>query len=67
MGHSEIADNVTVTAMSLVSQSVSEPGVYSSGTPLEENAKWHRNYVRYKQLDDMARRLKQLEKRFDEK
>ena len=67
VGHSEIADNVTVTAMSLVSQSVSEPGVYSSGTPLEENAKWHRNYVRYKQLDDMARRLKQLEKRFDEK
>jgi len=40
-----------------------KPGVYSSGTPLEENAAWHRNFIRLKQLDDMARRLKKLEKR----
>jgi UDP-3-O-[3-hydroxymyristoyl] glucosamine N-acyltransferase len=61
VGHLEIADNVTVTAMSFVSQAITRPGVYSSGTPLEENAKWHRNFVRIKQLDDMARRLKKLE------
>lgn len=64
VGHLDIADNVTVTGMSLVSQSITAPGVYSSsGTPLEENAKWRRNYARLKQLDDMARRLKQMEKR----
>ncbi len=63
VGHIEIADNVTITGMSHVSQSISEAGVYSSGTPLEQNAQWHRNFVRLKQLDDMARRLKKLEKR----
>ncbi len=63
VGHIEIADNVTITGMSHVSRAISKPGVYSSGTPLEENAAWHRNFIRLKQLDDMARRLKKLEKR----
>jgi len=62
-GHLEIADNVTITGMSMVTHSISEAGVYSSGTPLEKNAQWHRNFVRFKQLDDMSRRLKKLEKR----
>lgn len=67
VGHLDIADNVTVTGMSHIAQSIKKAGVYSSGTPLEENAKWHRNFVRLKQLDDMARRLKQLEKQQLEK
>ena len=61
LGHLEIADGVTVTAMSLVTKSIRESGVYSSGTPLEKNEHWHRNFIRYKQLDEMARRLKALE------
>ncbi|VAW93492.1 UDP-3-O-[3-hydroxymyristoyl] glucosamine N-acyltransferase [hydrothermal vent metagenome] len=67
VGHLQIADNVTVTGMSMVSHTITEAGVYSSGTPLQENAKWHRNYVRFKQLDDMARRLKRLEKQLEAK
>jgi len=63
VGHIEIADNVTITGMSHVSRAISTSGIYSSGTPLEENATWHRNFIRLKQLDDMARRLKKLEKR----
>jgi len=62
VGHLEIADNVTITGMSHVAQAITKAGIYSSGTPLEENTAWHRNYVRLKQLDDMARRLKKLEK-----
>jgi UDP-3-O-[3-hydroxymyristoyl] glucosamine N-acyltransferase len=62
-GHLEITDNVQVTAMSLVTQSITEPGVYSSGTPLQANSKWHRNFVRFGQLDDMAKRLKKIEKK----
>ncbi len=64
LGHLTITDDVHITAMSLVSKSIDEPGVYSSGTPLENNAAWHRNYVRFKQLDDMAKRLRALEKDF---
>ncbi len=66
LGHLEIADGVTVTAMSLVTKSIKEPGVYSSGTPLDRSEQWHKNAVRFKQLDDMARRLRQLEKELDE-
>lgn len=62
LGHLHIVDDVHVTAMSLVTKSITEPGVYSSGTPLQENREWHRNFVRYRQLDDMAKRLKHLEK-----
>ncbi|WP_027965893.1 UDP-3-O-(3-hydroxymyristoyl)glucosamine N-acyltransferase [Halomonas halocynthiae] len=61
-GHLTIADGVQVTGMSLVTNSILEPGVYSSGTGAMNNAQWRRNAVRFKQLDDMARRLKRLEK-----
>ncbi len=66
VGHLEITDNVTITGMSHVSQEITKPGVYSSGTPLEENKKWHRNFVRLKQLDDMARKIKAIEKKIDQ-
>lgn len=67
LGHLKIADGVTVTAMSLVPGSIKESGVYSSGTPLEPKAHWQKNYIRFKQLDDMARRIKALEKALAEK
>ncbi|WP_127477317.1 UDP-3-O-(3-hydroxymyristoyl)glucosamine N-acyltransferase [Sulfurivermis fontis] len=66
VGHLEIADGVTVTGMSMVTKSLKEPGVYSSGTPLESSELWHKNAVRFRQLDDMARRLKHLEKELQE-
>ncbi len=57
LGHLEVADRVMVTAMSLVTRSIREPGEYSSGTPLMDNRSWRRNAARFKQLDAMARRL----------
>jgi UDP-3-O-[3-hydroxymyristoyl] glucosamine N-acyltransferase len=62
LGHLEVADHVQITAMSLVTKSIRQPGVYSSGTPLQDNKHWHRNFVRFKQLDDMAQRIAQLER-----
>jgi UDP-3-O-[3-hydroxymyristoyl] glucosamine N-acyltransferase len=63
VGHLDIADNVTVTAMSMVSGSIKKSGVYS-GTPLEPNQQWRKNTIRFKQLDDMAKRLNKLEKQY---
>lgn len=63
LGHLEVTDNVIVTAMSLVTKSIKEPGVYSSGTPLLDNKQWHKNNVRYKQLDGLAKSIKNLEKK----
>ena len=62
-GPLEIADHVTLTGGTTVLQSIRRSGVYSSGAPVETNQKWHRNYLRIKQLDEMARRLKELESR----
>jgi UDP-3-O-[3-hydroxymyristoyl] glucosamine N-acyltransferase len=61
VGHTEITDDVHITGMSFVAHSIRKPGVYSSGTPLEANREWRRNYARFHQLDDMARRLRRLE------
>jgi UDP-3-O-[3-hydroxymyristoyl] glucosamine N-acyltransferase len=62
VGHIEIVDGVQVSAMSLVSKSITEPGMYSSGTGHMKTREWKRNIVRFQQLDEIARRLKKLEK-----
>jgi UDP-3-O-[3-hydroxymyristoyl] glucosamine N-acyltransferase len=62
LGHLEVADRVTITAMSLVTHSIRTPGTYSSGAPIEENHVWRRNAARMRQLDKMARRIAALEK-----
>lgn len=65
LGHLEISDGVQVTAMSLVTKSIKQSGIYSSGTSVEPSKLWHRNYARFGQLDEMARRLKALEQRLE--
>ena len=57
LGHLEICDRVVVTAMSLVTHSIREPGEYSSGTPIQPNRLWRRNAARFKHLDEIARRV----------
>ncbi len=65
LGHLELADRVTITAKSLVTHSIREPGEYSSGVPLQDNRQWRRNAARFKHLDEFARRLSALEKDSD--
>ncbi|MFA6987011.1 MAG: UDP-3-O-(3-hydroxymyristoyl)glucosamine N-acyltransferase [Arenimonas sp.] len=60
VGHIEICDKVLVTAMSLVTHSISEPGEYSSGTPIQSSRDWRRNAARFKHLDELARKIATL-------
>lgn len=62
INHVEIADGVTVTAMSLVNQSIRQAGSYSSGTGLSPTAEWKKNIVRFRQLDGLAKLLKKTKK-----
>ena len=62
LGHLRIVDHVTITAMSLVTKDIREPGVYSSGTPLMENRLWHRANARYRSLDELAKTVALLDK-----
>lgn len=62
VGHLTVADNTHVTAMTLISKSVTEPGqVLSSGTGQELHRDWKKNVVRFKQLNQMAKRITTLE------
>ncbi|MGD8828733.1 MAG: UDP-3-O-(3-hydroxymyristoyl)glucosamine N-acyltransferase [Gammaproteobacteria bacterium] len=62
-GHLDIADDVVVTAMTLVSHSISAAGVYSGSLPQDAARQWRKNSVRFKHLDEMARRLDRLERK----
>jgi UDP-3-O-[3-hydroxymyristoyl] glucosamine N-acyltransferase len=60
-GHLEIADGVQLTGMTMVTKSITEPGSYSSGIPAEPTHLWHKNVIRYRQLEKVAERIKKLE------
>lgn len=62
LGHLSVADRVTITAMTLVTHSIREPGEYSSGTPIQPNRAWRKNAARFRHLDELARRVDTLEK-----
>ena len=62
-GHLSIADDVIITGMSMVISSIKSAGVYSSGMPVNDNRKWRKNIIRFSQLDKMAQKIRQLEKR----
>lgn len=65
-GHLDLAPGSHVTAMSLVTKSITKPGVYSSGTGMLPHKQWKKNVVRFRQLDDLARRIKSVEDKITE-
>jgi UDP-3-O-[3-hydroxymyristoyl] glucosamine N-acyltransferase len=60
-GHIEICDGVQITGMTMIVKSITEKGVYSSGMPAANNLDWRKNSARYRQLDQMYQRLRELE------
>ena len=61
-GHIEIVDDVVITGMSGVSNSIKQAGVYSSGVPVTDNKTWRKNMVRFRHLDEIARKIARMEK-----
>lgn len=62
VGHLEVVDHVIITGRSMVAHSITEPGTYSSGMPADTAAKWRKNVARFRQLDELAKTVKRLEK-----
>jgi UDP-3-O-[3-hydroxymyristoyl] glucosamine N-acyltransferase len=62
VGHLDICDDVVVTGLSMVSHSISTPGVYSGGIPAAPAALWRRLVGRFKRLDALAERVMRLER-----
>lgn len=64
-GHMEICDKVTVTGMGMVMRPITEPGVYSSGIPLQPNKSWRKTAALVMNIDDLSKRLKAIERKVD--
>ena len=62
-GHIEIADDVIITGMSGVSNSIKQPGLYSGAMITSDNLTWRKNMARIRNLDELARRVIALEDR----
>ena len=64
LGHLEIADDVHVSAATVVTRSILQPGQYSGVFPFDDNAAWEKNAATLRQLHGLRERLRALEKRF---
>ena len=56
-GHITISDDVIITGMSGVSNSIKSSGIYSSGLPVVENKTWRRNIIRLKNIDEIIKKI----------
>ncbi len=62
-GHLELGDDVIVSGYSLVTRSLKEPGMYSSGMPAIPAGQWRKTVARLRRLDTLEERLARLEGR----
>lgn len=63
LGHLRIADHVNVSAGTVISRSIHRAGTYTGMFPFDHNASWARNAARLRHLDELAERLRTIEKR----
>ncbi len=65
-GHIEIADGTRISTNTLITKSLPKAGTYTSALPFSEHAVWQKNAIHMRNLDKLADRIKQLEKRLNE-
>jgi UDP-3-O-[3-hydroxymyristoyl] glucosamine N-acyltransferase len=62
LGHLNLAPGVHVSAASVVSRSISQPGQYSGFFPIADNASWEKNAAIVRNLTTLRDRVRRLEK-----
>jgi UDP-3-O-[3-hydroxymyristoyl] glucosamine N-acyltransferase len=63
IGHLNIVDGVHITACTLVTRDITQPGAYSGAYPFEENSSWQKNAATLRQLHTLRERVRALEKK----
>ncbi len=61
LGHLTLADGVHISAASVVTRSILQPGQYTGMFPIDDNAAWEKNAASLKQLNRLRERLKAAE------
>jgi UDP-3-O-[3-hydroxymyristoyl] glucosamine N-acyltransferase len=64
-GHLHIADHVEIAAFTLIAKSIREAGSYTGAYPFSRTEDWRRNAVHLRHLDELAARIKTLEKQLE--
>lgn len=62
LGHLTLADGVHISACSVVTRSISQPGVYTGFFPIDDNGTWEKNAASLRQLHKLRERLRALER-----
>ncbi len=66
LGHLEIADGVNISAATLVTKSIPRAGTYTGAYPIAANREWARSAAHLRNLDKLAGKVRDLEKRVAE-
>ena len=61
LGHLALADEVNISAASVVTRSIRKPGHYTGLFPIDDNAAWEKNAASLKQLHSLRDRIRALE------
>lgn len=61
LGHLRLVDGVHVSAATVVTRSILQPGHYTGMFPVDENSAWEKNAASLKQLYSLRQRVKSLE------
>jgi UDP-3-O-[3-hydroxymyristoyl] glucosamine N-acyltransferase len=61
LGHLQLVDGVHVSAGTVISRSVRQPGTYTGMYPFDDNESWARNTALVRHLAELAERVRALE------
>lgn len=63
LGHLTLADEVNISAASVVTRSIRKAGHYTGLFPIDDNAAWEKNAASLKQLSSLRDRIRVLEEK----
>lgn len=63
LGHLTVTDDVNISAATLVTKSIDQPGTYTGAMPFEAHRDWLKNAAQMRHLDAMAEKIRELETR----
>ena len=66
LGHLTLADDTSISVATVVSHSISNPGLYTGFYPMAENAAWEKNAALVRHLSRLRERVRALEQQIKE-
>lgn len=64
-GHVNICDDAVIAGATMITKNIVEPGYYMGSFPGEKGSKWKRQVARFRRLEDLVKRVDELENKAD--